>query len=89
MKTKRTVQVNIECSEFFVRRKTAGTIESWCDVCAAQVRMVRPEAVAKIAGVGLRAVYRSVEEGGLSFFEDQETCDMYICLACFLRRTRA
>ncbi len=41
----------------------------FCNFCGGQAVMVAPEEAALLAGVGVRAIYRAIEEGHIHFFE--------------------
>ena len=80
MKNGRRIETTIETHQVWIVRRQASR-RGWCVDCAEDpVVMLTPEEAAALAGVSLRAIYRSVEEGRTHF---QETPDgrLLVCLA--------
>jgi hypothetical protein len=50
----------------------------WCKFCRAEVEMTAPENAATILEVGVREIYRRIEEGGLHFIE-LENGQVFVC----------
>ena len=53
-----------------------------CPLCAADVPMLPPEAVARLCGVTVRAIYRQLEAGLCHFVETSEG-RIFVCLTAF------
>jgi len=66
----KTTTISSETHEvFIVTRTTQGTIRTWCNECAAEVDMLRPEEAAAIAKVSTRTVYRWIEDSQIHHTE--------------------
>ena len=66
---KRRIVITRETDELFVIKTPLHSREVWCPKCAAQVRMLTPEAAAAVTGMSARAIYRLVEAGQIHFTE--------------------
>ena len=75
-----------------VKRRTEITFESvvrsthsleppqtFCNFCSGQSAMLTPEEAALLAGVGVRAIYRAIEEGRIHFYENASGA-LVVCL---------
>lgn len=76
-----------------VRRRTEVTFErvvrsthpvesqshALCNFCGGQSAMLAPEEAALLAGVGVRAIYRAIEEGRIHFLESASGA-LVVCL---------
>ncbi len=70
--TKRRTEITIEQRRIVLLSKRGTVAPTWCDACAARVKMVSPEEAALLAGVSSRTIYRRVETGQLHFTETQQ-----------------
>lgn len=59
-------------------------VESWCDGCGHEVKLIRAEEAAFISGVGLRDICRQVEADNLHYMETADRVLM-ICLDSLLK----
>jgi hypothetical protein len=76
-----------------VKRRTEVTFESvvrsthpvespsrvFCNFCGGQSAMLAPEEAALLSGVGVRAIYRAIEEGRVHFLEGASGA-LVVCL---------
>ena len=53
--------------------------EAFCNFCGGQSAMLAPEEAALLAGVGVRAIYRAIEEGRIHFLENASGA-LVVCL---------
>jgi hypothetical protein len=76
---KRRTEIIIETDRILVvgHRRTA--FKAWCEACGAEVRMVTADEAAALARVGLRMVFRWVEDGSLHWVETDEGL-LLICI---------
>lgn len=84
MKTKRTIELNIEHTSFVTRRSSPGAIFAWCARCGAQVQLIRPEETTSYAGVSTRTIYRRIETGEIHFIESEQG-SLLVCLDSLVR----
>jgi hypothetical protein len=61
-KSKRTIELTIERSEFVVRR-AAPTAAAWCAACGGRVAVAAPEAAARATGLSAEIVYHRLAAG--------------------------
>ncbi len=80
MKTKRTIELMVEQSEFVFQRKARASVLAWCEGCGGQVLMITPEEAAWRTGLSVRAMYRRVEAGEIHFLEKPAGA-LFVCLA--------
>ena len=52
---------------------------AFCNSCGAEAAMLAPEEAALLAGVGVRAIYRAIEEGRIHFLENASGA-LVVCL---------
>lgn len=73
MKKRTEIKIEIERSLLIHQPgRPEREVIAWCEECAAQVRMLRPEDAAVAAHVSVRTIYRWVEAGKLHFSETPE-----------------
>lgn len=84
MRTKKRIEITVEADQVWVIRRRGGSVGGRCATCAAPVQMVTPEEAVAVAGVGLRTIYRWVEEGRLHITETADGL-FRICLNSLLR----
>lgn len=80
---KRT-RITIETERVLVVSSRRRIIESWCDGCGHEVKLIRAEEAAYISGVGLRDICRQVESDSLHYVETADRVLM-ICLDSLLK----
>jgi len=79
MKTKRTIEFEVEKNSFFIRRTKQSTLSAWCIDCNSQSQMVTPDEAALWTGVSARAIYQRVEAGAVHFVEAPDG-NVLVCL---------
>lgn len=80
MKRKRRTEITVETETIVcLRRRSQAALIAWCPQCAAEVKLVTPEAAALHSGLSLRAIYRRIEADRLHFSETAEG-QLFICL---------
>ena len=84
---KRKVQLTIETHQLLVISRATGSSQSWCNECAKDVPLIKPEEAAVLAGVSPRTIYRRVEAGLVHFAESPEGW-LLICLSSLLDEGR-
>ncbi len=52
---------------------------AFCNFCGGQAAMLAPEEAALLSGVGVRAIYRAIEEGRIHFLENASGA-LVVCL---------
>jgi len=57
----------------------ASSSYAFCRFCGGQAAMLTPEEAALLAGVGVRAIYRAIEEGRIHFLENASGA-LVVCL---------
>ena len=81
---KRTETI-IETHEVWVIRKRTHRPPVWCLDCAGQPQMLTAEEAARLSGLSLRAICRSIEAGGVHFLETADggvfVCPASLCAA--------
>jgi hypothetical protein len=65
---KRT-EITIDTQRFVVIRKHRGSMRTWCELCRAEVDMIRPDEAAALSNLSSRIIYRWIEESRLHFQE--------------------
>jgi hypothetical protein len=83
-KTRRTIELTVEHSQFFVLRKGRRFVLAWCGECAGRVPLFTLEEAARRARLSERAVYRKVEAGEIHFVETPEGA-LLVCLDSLAR----
>ena len=84
---KKKIQLTVETHELLVISRTKGSTQGWCNECAEDVPLIRPEEAAVLAGVSPRTIYRRVEAGFVHFAESPEGW-LLICLSSLLDENR-
>jgi len=82
MSSKQT-KITIETREVWIIRRPDHVVRGWCGRCAAWVEMVTGEEAAHLIGVGVRAIFRWIEQARLHFTETPAGSVM-ICLPSLL-----
>lgn len=82
MMAKKT-EVTIETREVWIIRRPDQAVRIWCAGCAAWVEMVTPEEAAHQTSVGVRIIFRWIEQARLHFTETPAGSVM-ICLPSLL-----
>ncbi len=77
--TKRRIQIIVEKHRLVILKGRNAAVDSWCEMCGEQVRMVTPDQAALISDVSSRTIYRWVETGRVHFIETAEGFSL-ICL---------
>ena len=77
---RRTTEIEMEIQELTLAQGTK-PVAAWCPACERESAMGSPEEAARLTGVSVRAIYRSVEAGDIHFTETTEGRTL-ICLAC-------
>ena len=67
--TEKKTEITIETSETWIIRRPQHATEGWCSSCNARVELVTPEEAALLAGIGLRQIFRRIEQAQLHFLE--------------------
>lgn len=83
---KRT-EITVETERILVIRRRYRAIEAWCDSCAEQVVMIRPDQAAAVSGQSLRTIFGAIERSELHFMEQPDGM-LLICLTSLLDRIR-
>jgi len=65
----RRTEITIETSRRLVVRQFRGSLQSWCEGCLANVRMVTPEHAAALLNVSARVIYQWIEAERVHFTE--------------------
>lgn len=78
MRKKRTTKITVETERLFVINSGGREVEGFCDACGEQVRMIRSEWAALLAGLSLRSICYRIETGKLHFTESPQGL-LYIC----------
>lgn len=79
MRIRRRREVNIETHQVLVVRRSGRGVETWCEECGEQVRMVTLEEAMALTGASSREIHRRVEAGEIHFRETAEG-RLLICL---------
>lgn len=78
-RVKKRITTIIETHQVRITRRSGKQVYAWCRPCAATVRMIRPEAFARLTKISVRTVYRRVEDGQLHFAETPDG-RLFICI---------
>lgn len=76
---KRKTKITLETERYLIINRSDQAAKGWCHLCNEEVRMLRPEEAATVAGVTARTIYRWVEAGKIHFKET----DAGFLLVCF------
>lgn len=79
----RKTEVTIETREVWIIRRPDQAVRGWCGGCAALVEMVTAEEAAHQTSVGIRVIFRWIEQARLHFTETPAGSVM-ICLPSLL-----
>ncbi len=82
MSAKQT-KITIETREVWIIRRPDHAVRAWCGGCAAWVEMVTPEEAAHLTNIGIRLIFRWIEQTRLHFSETPAGSVM-ICLPSLL-----
>jgi hypothetical protein len=85
MTYKRRVQITLLNERTVTLRRHKASVMGWCSRCAAEVMMLRPEEVARLAQVATRSIYRWVEASELHFREEPDGL-LSICVESLMRK---
>ena len=61
--------ITIETERLLILRRSGRVVDSWCDRCHAEVKMIGVEEAAAIAGLSQRKLFRLAEAGEIHFIE--------------------
>ena len=84
MTPKNRTEVTVETERVLVIRRRYQAIETWCDLCAEKVVMIRPDQAAAVSGQSLRAIFGAIEQARLHFAEQSDGL-LLICLNSLIR----
>lgn len=76
-------EITVETERLLVIRRRYQAVEAWCETCAAQTIMIRPDQAAAVTGKTLRAIFNEIEQGTLHFHEPPDGL-LLICLESLL-----
>ena len=79
MKMKRTIELSFESSSLSMRRTNHKSTDVWCALCGGSTPMVTPEEAGVRLGLGVRAVFKLIEDGRIHFLERPEGA-LLVCL---------
>ena len=82
---KKRTEITVETERVLVIRRRYRAIEAWCDSCAEQVVMIRPDQAAAVSGLSLRAIFGDIERAELHFMEQADGM-LLICLNSLLKQ---
>ena len=82
MPAKKT-EIKIETREVWIVHRPQHEAQAWCPLCAAQVELLRPEEAAQLIGIGIRLLFRLLEQAQLHFLETPAG-GVLICLPSLL-----
>ena len=85
MTPKKRTEITVETERILVIRRRYRAIETWCDSCAEQVVMIRPDQAAAVSGQSLRAIFGDIERDTLHFMEQSDGM-LLICLNSLLKQ---
>ena len=77
--------MTIETHRVFVMRSPGDSRLGYCPRCAAETRMIMPEAAAMLSCVSTRTVFRWVEAERIHFMETSEGI-LFVCLQSLMER---
>ena len=78
-----TKEITVETERLLVIRRRYQAVEAWCENCAAQTIMIRPDQAAAVTGKTLRAIFSDIGQGTLHFHEPPDGL-LLICLKSLL-----
>lgn len=87
MKKRKTLKVTIEKERLLFVARCRRRLEGWCEGCRAEVKMLRVEEAALLAGVSQRFVFRWIESGYIHFAETADGA-LLVCLDSLLAEAR-
>jgi hypothetical protein len=82
---KKRTEITVETERVLVIRRRYQAIETWCDLCAEKVVMIRPDQAAAVCGRSLRAIFGAIEQTRLHFVEQSDGM-ILICLNSLLKQ---
>jgi hypothetical protein len=82
---KKRTEITLETERILVIRRRYRAIEAWCDSCAEQVAMIRPDQAAAVTGQSQRAIFGDIELAALHFLEQPDGM-LLICLNSLLNQ---
>jgi hypothetical protein len=82
---KKRTEITVETERILVIRRRYRAIEAWCDSCAEQVVMIRPDQAAAVSGQSLRTIFGDIERKDLHFMEQADGM-LLICLSSLLKQ---
>ena len=85
MRGKRRTEMTIETHRVFVMSSSGNSRLGYCPQCAAETRMIMPEAAALMSCVSTRTIFRWVETGRIHFMETSEGI-LFVCLQSLMER---
>lgn len=78
-----TKEITVETERLLIIRRRYQAVEAWCESCARQTIMIRPDQAAAVTGKTLRAIFNEIEQGALHFHEPPDGL-LLICLDSLL-----
>jgi hypothetical protein len=81
---KRKAAVTVETERLLVIQRSRGSVQTWCDRCAADVDMIGVLKAATIAGISEREIFQLSEAGVIHFAETTEGRALF-CVPSLLR----
>ena len=69
---RRRTEITIQTREMVVLHHPDPSSRAWCPACRATRNFVLPEEAARIAGVGVRAIFNRIEDNRVHFLESRE-----------------
>jgi hypothetical protein len=66
---KRKATITVETERLLIIRRSPHTVDHWCHACQAEVKMIRIDEAAAIAGISQRTVFHLAEAGEIHFME--------------------
>ena len=76
----------VETERVLVIRRRYRAIEAWCDVCAEQVVMIKPELTTKLSAQSLRVMFGDIDLATLHCIEESNGV-VLICLNSLMKKT--
>jgi hypothetical protein len=81
---KRKAAVTIETERLLVIQRSRGSVQTWCDACAAQVDMIGVQEAAAIGAASEREIFQLSEAGAIHFAETTDGRALF-CVPSLLR----
>jgi len=78
---KRKAAVTIETERLLVIQRSRGSVQTWCDGCAAAVDMISVQEAAAIARASEREIFQLSEAGAIHFAETAEGRALFCVLS--------